>query len=344
MSVLDLSEEFKIGEALKTVVQSLQLTTLLPTILLVASVVLLFFPSPDELDNTVVGLLVFAVIILSFLLHALNMPLIRFWEGYILGDTWWAQRLRQGQQNSFDELHGTSQVCQDRVREIKIRLDELVLAAQSDDETEQKLEDWKQEWSNRQRRYRGRMEERFPPLGRPVLPTPLGNTIAAFEWYSFERYGMDPIQLWTRFVPFLSANKYAVFIRNEKMTLDFLINLLSVNVLIFLASTFKFGISGDGVAGLVTLVIVGVSPILYKSAVVAAANWGTTVKAAFDLYRHDLRTLLRLQLPVPSLKGEREMWKGVSVFFAHNDTRLFKGFDYDSPSSPQIDNQSESVA
>jgi hypothetical protein len=341
MSLADLSGEFELGEALKTVVQSLQLTTLLPATLLVASIVLFFFPSPDELKGTTVGLLVFAVITLSFLLHALNMPIIRLWEGYILGNTRLVQKLREGQLDHFDELSNTAKLYKSRVQEIGKELEELEerLVDDPDDEEVRELERWKNEWADRRRELLERLEDRFPPSRQYVLPTSMGNTIAAFERYPFERYRMDPIQLWTRFVPLLAARNYAVFVQNEKAILDFLINLLSVSVLIFAESLLKFGISGDPVALATAISIIGASFILYKAAVVAAANWGTTFKAAFDLYRHDLRSQLYLHLPRSSLEGERAMWQGVSDFFAFNNTRTFQGFDYASVPSSQQEKQ-----
>jgi len=335
MSVLDLSSEFKLGDALKTIVQSLQLTTLLPALLLVASIVLLFYPLADELDNTVMGLLVFAVITISFLLHTLNMPLIRFWEGYLWNDTWLIQQLRLGQMSRFVEQEGRVKLCEDCIDEIDELLEELFLGDSPNEKDERKLEGWKQGWKDHRRRFLERMEERFPPSRRQVLPTSLGNTIAAFERYPFERYRIDPIQLWTRFAPLLAANKYATFVQNEKAILDFLINTLSVSIFIFLASLVEFGISGNWIALIIAGCVVGASYILFKAAVVAAVNWGGTVKAAFDLYRHDLRKLLYLSMPESSLEGERNMWQGASDFLAFNNTQTFQGFDYDLALSRQ---------
>lgn len=341
MSVIDpYSSELTLGEALKTLVQSLQLTTLLPAILLVGLIVFFFFPSPNELDSLPIGLLVFAVITLSFLLHALNMPIIRFWEGYILGNTRLMQELRSRQLDVFDELHDAVGYYESLMDEIDGLLDELYRNEPVDEQTEQELENWKQGWEDHQRELLERLEDRFPPHKRQVLPTSLGNTIHAFERYSFERYGIDSIQLWTRFVPLLAENKYAAFIQNEKTILDFLVNMLSVGVVIAGISLFKFGISGDLVALGILIGVVGTIYVLFKAAVVASANWGTTVKAAFDLYRHDLRSSLCLRLPEPSLEGERTMWRGVSDFLAFNNTQTFQGFVYALPKSPQQDDQS----
>jgi len=341
MNILGLSSEFELGDALKTIVQSLQLTTLLPTILLVASIVLLFYPSLDELDITAIGLLIFAAVSISFLFHTLNMPLIRLWEGYIWNDAWLMQQLRISQLKLFDEMKGTIRLCKDREGEIDEILDDLALGASRYEEDERILEGWKRGWRDHRRQLFERLEERFPPSRRQVLPTSLGNAIAAFEWYPFERYRMDTIQLWTRFVPVLAAKKYAVYVQNEKAILDFLINMLSGSVVVFLASLVKFGISGNWIALVIAGGLIGIGYVLFKAAVVAAANWGGTVKAAFDLYRHDLRHLLCLHLPKSSLEGEREMWQGVSDFLAFNNVESFQGFEYDLVPSGQQEKQKE---
>lgn len=326
MSVL--SSGLKLDDALRTIVQSLQLTTLLPAILLVGSILLLLCPSPDELDNTSIGLAVFAVITASFLFQTLNMPLIRLWEGYICGDSWMMQQFRAGQLKRFKELVDTVKLCEDRMDAIDDVMDEMTLDSSLSEEDKHILAEWKRGWRDQRRRYLERLEERFPPSEGQVMPTSLGNAIAAFERYPYARYRIDPIQLWTRFVPILAANEYAVYVQNEKAILDFLINMLFVSVSVCLTSLVKFCVSGNWVIFVTAAGLIGATVILFKTAVVAAANWGGTVKAAFDLYRHDLRRCLCLNLPEFSLKGERKMWQGISDFLAFNNTETFHGFDY----------------
>jgi len=98
---------------------------------------------------------------------------------------------------------------------------------------------------------------------------------------------------------------------------------ISVSVFIFLACLVKFSKSGDKDTLIIAGCVIGASYILFKATVVAAVNQEGTVKAAFDLYRHDLRKLLYLCLPESSLEGERNMWQGVSDFLAFNNTQTF---------------------
>ena len=73
-----------------------------------------------------------------------------------------------------------------------------------------------------------RMEHDFPSKIDSILPTRVGNTIAAFEHYPQIRYKMDSIVLWSRLVPILYKEKYLDFVTQEKTVFDFLLNMFVV--------------------------------------------------------------------------------------------------------------------
>ena len=87
-------------DALKTLAQSLQLSTVLPSLMFVLIQILVVAPKfwtkvEWELTNVQVVILISAVtIVISYLLYAYNNPLIRLAEGYIGLKTPWMNALR----------------------------------------------------------------------------------------------------------------------------------------------------------------------------------------------------------------------------------------------------------
>ena len=69
--------------------------------------------------------------------------------------------------------------------------------------------------------------------------------------------------------------------------------------------------------------------IAYYAALAPAMNYAELIKAAFDLYRRAFLEALGLQMP-STLTEERQLWKRLCAFFAHEPTPD-EDFHFDPP-------------
>jgi hypothetical protein len=319
--------ETKIVDVLRSVASSLQLSMLIPAIFLVGGLVWLLIPSVIT-GNTVVAISL-PVITVSYLLNAFNMVIIRALEGYIMADSAPLRVLRAYQLQRFYRHHHRLYQYKQNIAGIEKLENEWQHKRRLSHSRQKHLEQWQRGWKDRISHEQERLGERYPPTPDRILPTGLGNAIAAFELYPERRYRIDMAELWPRFVPTLLEKRYAVFIESEKAILDFFLNLLLVSGIIWVASVIVFACTGRLEAGLLFALLPFSAYLLYKGSCVAATNWGTTVKSAFDLYRYELKKALNLQLSEGAeLSDEREMWRGISEFLAYGGLENFEGFDY----------------
>lgn len=321
--------ESKILDALKSLAVSLQLSMLIPSFLLVGGVLWLINPSIFTTDLFLV--IAFPVITVSYLFNAFNMVIFRFLEGYIRTDSTPLKLLREYQLSKFYRHHQRIYEYNEYKRKIAKLRNDLQHARLLTEDMKKQLDRWEMGWKDRIWHEKERLEERFPPTPDRILPTGFGNTIHAWELYSDRRYCIDVAQIWPRFAPILLEQKYATYIENEKAILDLFVNLLVVSGLLWPISVFLFAYSGRLDTGLLFGGLPIFAYVIYRGACVAASNWGTTLKAAIDLYRFDLGKLLKLKLPQEAtLTDERAMWQGISEFLAYGRLDNFKGFDYAS--------------
>jgi len=320
----------RITEVIRSLAVSLQFSMLIPAMLLVGGMLWLVSPNVLTTDTATAVIIGAASLIISYVLNAFNMPIIRLFEGYIMGETPLAYALRTFEMATFHRHHKRVREYTDKVNVITRKENTWVYSKVLTPSRQLALNRWKDGWQSRIDHECERLEERFPPFPEYVLPTSLGNAIAAFEHYPRHRYGIDMIRLWPRFVPTLLENKYASFIESEKAILDFLVNLLFCAILIWPVALYEFALTGRDQVGITLLAIPMAAFIVYKGACVAAVNWGYTVKSAFDLYRFDLRRALHLKINQDNttLSTERAMWQGVSEFLAFGSQDNFEGFDY----------------
>jgi hypothetical protein len=323
--------ETKIADVLRSLASSLQLSMLLPAASLVGGLVWLLLPSALKGNSGLSVAIGLAVITVSYLLHAFNMVIIRAFEGYIMADSALMQALRAFQLEGFYRHHHRIYECQQKINAVKALENEWQFRRELSAKRKQQLKEWRRGWRDRIGHQKERLEERYPPTPGRVLPTGLGNAIAAFELYPAQRYHIDMAHLWPRFVPTLLKKKYAAFIESEKAILDFFVNLLLVNTIIWVVAVIVFPFTGRLEAGVLFLLLPIIAYLLYKGSCVAATNWGYTVKSAFDLYRFELKKALNLRLPdEAALPEERAMWQGISEFLAYGRLENFEGFDYTS--------------
>jgi hypothetical protein len=337
------SFETKIADVIRSLASSLQLSMLLPATFLVWGLIWLLEPSGLNLSNGLLSLFIgLSVITVSYLLHALNMPIIRGFEGYMLPDSPPVRALRACQLYKFYRHHHLIYKYQQKINCIKALENKWQFHWELSPERDRQLERWRRGWLDLISHQRERLEERYPPTPDRVLATGLGNAIAAFELYPERRYHIDIAHLWPRFVPILVEKKYASFIEGEKAILDFLVNLLLVSGIIWIVAAGVFARTGRVSVGMLFFSLPLSAYLIYKGSCVAATNWGTTVKSAFDLYRFELKKILNLRIPEGAeLPEERTMWKGISEFLAYGRLDNFDGFDYASMYVKDRDSQEE---
>ncbi len=319
-----------IKDTIKDLAQSLRATTILPASLLVIANLYLVLPLVwKEFDSQLSSVKIIAVgltLMGSYVLYAFNFPLIRLLEGYKFKETDWHQRNLTKQRKEFSSL--VSRINELR-RQRKLFVNRLGFDPDQDDQrplSEEESIYWdssKAQLSELEYRF----DRHFPSSIHAVLPTRLGNTIAAFEDYPRTRYGMDTIALWPRLVPILKEEQFTDFVTQEKSVLDFLLNMLVVVLVLSIELTYLALFLGRfGFALGICLFASIVSWMLYQGSVIAARQWGTTVRVAFDLYRHNLWHRLGLR-PTERFQEEYILWQQVSRFLLYRHKGAwFEGF------------------
>lgn len=170
------------------------------------------------------------------------------------------------------------------------------------------------------------MRRRFPPSDR-VMPTALGNVLSAMEHRAGSAYGWDATVAWPRLYPLVSEQIKAI-IDDRRDTMDTAVRL---SCTAFVAATAALALlwRSDGWI-LLPLLLLAVSRIAYRGAVSAAIAYGEAVEATFDLHRFDLVAALRLPLPADHA-DERDQAKDVSAFWRQ---RRPVPFTYRHPDPP----------
>lgn len=259
------------------------------------------------------GLLILApIIILSYLLIALNSYLINFYSGY-----------------SF--LHNLPLISKLQLRKAK-KLWHKIKSARSEilklekrrrksPKEKELLEKLKNEYYSNASYY----NLNFPPVEAGIMPTQLGNILRASEAYAGTHYGLDAVAFW----PLLMAvipEKYQEKIDSARNELSFLLNLsfLSTVFLIVAGSASIFIRLNPLLANISTfpalaleyrfLLAMAISFILIlffnRVSLYSALSYGSVIRSAFDLYRLDLLEKFRIKLPKNSVE-EFYIWKNI---------------------------------
>jgi hypothetical protein len=291
-------------DILKEFVNSLQAATVFPATIAVLMNCYFVLPCFIELDMASASSLVVitaAILALSYTFYAFNSPLIRLFEGY---------RIKYGRCLSkvFSEPLKKKQT---KFKNLQNKIDELQEERLEPSVSFQKLRDIEVELS----RLEGEYEFDYPASLEKVLPTRLGNAIAAFEDYSGKRYGMDAIALWPRLVPLLREKGHSSAVAQEKAVFDFMLYacvvFAGVGLELFCVNLYF----GKAVKAVIVLTVFGfIAWVLYEGMIRAAKQWGQTVRTAFDLYRHHLYERLGL-CEVESFTDEYDQWISISQFF-----------------------------
>lgn len=309
-----------LGDFVKVLIEAFNFSSIFPATVLVILFQLYILPmlpngslktmivSWDAQTQTGMGIL--AVALISYLLGAANIQIIRWLEGYPWRNWPLLKRLTQGKTKYVSDT-------MDLVREYE---QALVALKQEHDATQ----DLKIKKQLRKLAGKVRQNERilirgmygyFPQNHERTLPTSLGNVIAASEEYPNRILGMDSVVLWPFLIPTLTEKNYAQHLVREKAAMDFLANLVVVmvvfGVLLCIVMIRYYEPTWELAAQLCLIALV--CWFLYRLAVQGAAGWGSMIRAAFVLFRSDLRSALGLRCPV-DYSDEFRLWRQTSDF------------------------------
>jgi hypothetical protein len=154
------------------------------------------------------------------------------------------------------------------------------------------------------------------------LPSALGNTLRAAEYYGKYRYDIPITFFWPRLF-YLAPEQFRRDIEEYRTSYEWL---LGVSFMTMLA-TVSVGLVelAAGSAWWLFLVTVGggslVSLAAYRAAVAAAEEFGAQLRAGVDLYRIEVLTALRWEAP-GTLDEEKAMWKEARLFHLRGKPRL----------------------
>ncbi|QUQ66607.1 hypothetical protein [Kutzneria sp. CA-103260] len=154
---------------------------------------------------------------------------------------------------------------------------------------------------------------RFPDSATTdqLLPTALGNALRAGEVSAGERYGLNTLASWSRLFPYLSDRFRAVHNASQ----DSVDTAANLTVSFFLATAMTVaGLCREPVYYWIPLLSLVLTCVCYTGAVAAAVQYGTYLRAAYDLHRFDM--LKALHYPLPRTPGEEHaMFERLSLFF-----------------------------
>lgn len=295
-----------IKDIIKTIVQSFQPATIIPSLIFVIINIFVVFPqlSPVYFHNlsndNLVSFASFSTVTLSYILFAFNSPMVRLLEGHI------------GRECSLINIFITLSELKKKDRYKKLR----------------SIKNYYPLCSKKLRALQ-ELDTHFPSNEQSILATKIGNTIAAFEHYPYTHYGIDAVAIWPRLYPILKKNDYIEFVAEQKGIFDFFLNMIFVTLICGVELSYLFCyLNKLFLAISIPILTYILFTVLYTGILNSAVLWGYSVRVAFDLYRSDLWEMMRLK-PAANFKEEIETWKNISKFFKlGKDEFDFNGFSY----------------
>jgi hypothetical protein len=222
-----------------------------------------------SLNTTTIILVGLGVALLSVMLHPLQLPLVRLWEGYwpawCRPLAWLARRRHRARRDRMARAAELPANVTDPTHE------ELAKAS-----TASTL-----------------LAKRYPA---EVRPTALGNVLAATEEHAGAAYGWDAVVAWPRLYPILGEQLRRV-LDDRRDTMDATIRLTAIAAATAVVSAALVYRSGPLAILGVAVVPLMVAWIAYHASVHSALAYGEAVEAAFDLHRLDLVRALHVPLP-----------------------------------------------
>ncbi len=260
-------------------------------------------------------LLLIASVLTGLILNALQVPLYRVLEGYLL----WPARLyarrsrhhRKRRSELADELT--------RTRRARRAAAERVQSAGTaprpiapDGEAPAVPDPRDEVLTATQQALLGERLARYPVQDDQVTPTRLGNAIRRLEEYGYDRYRLDSQVLWNELTA-MAPEQARRQVDTARTSVDFFIALLyghTVLVAMALCATSVDSADPPVLLGTASVLCV-LCPLWYRAAVAATDEWAAAVRALVNLGRHPLAQAMGLDLP-QDIAEEREMWRMVS--------------------------------
>jgi hypothetical protein len=243
----------------------------------------------------------------GLVLSALQTPLYRVLEGYLLWPAPIARRRRKHYVNSKRILQKRLDVIYYRMLENPTPEDKARLAELQAEPDVSKFAKRDRNLTTVQNALLGE-RARYPVDDNQVAPTRLGNAIRRFETYGSDRYRLDSQVLWYELTT-ATPKELRRQIDTARASVDFFVCLLYGQLLVAVTALASLG--ADRSHYLVLLVtaavLAGLTLIWYRLAWINTDDWALTVRALVNLGRKPLARSLGLRLP-RNLNREREMW------------------------------------
>ncbi|HJQ35556.1 MAG TPA: hypothetical protein VKB93_00310 [Thermoanaerobaculia bacterium] len=282
--------------------RAFMIAALLPAALFVLALQRFVFPQWQ------LAVLAAAAVAVAGLLHVLNAPIVRLYEGYPwmngpLGK-WSIARHRRRLQEAVDGRLAA------REARVALRAIDPALA---------------ERLQSVQNAMAARAFNDYPLPGS-VLPTRLGNVIRSFENYPRRQYGIWAVTLFPRFVARI-PREFAAVIDDAKTMLDVLLHLSFLSLVFSLIVCAACPFTAEAI----TCIAAGLalSAIFYAASIGRAGEWGQLVRASFDLYRWDVLRDLGFTSKPASMFEERALWNEISRQLAFGDTLAGADLRYD---------------
>ncbi|MFF0780696.1 hypothetical protein [Streptomyces sp. NPDC003720] len=261
-------------------------------------------------------LLLTCAVLLGLVLSALQNPLYRILEGYLL----WPPRLyvrcsRRHRERRNDLTDRLMEMRQARRAESEAALSPEAARNRQRQATPAIPGARRRPNHQRTATQQALLAERlarYPVDDDQITPTRLGNAIRRLEEYGHDRYRLDSQVLWnelTATAPEQARRQVDI----ARTSVDFFIALLYGHaVLIVVAISAISASSADVPTLLGTAVSLSAAvPLWYRAAVIATDEWAAAVRALINLGRQPLARAMGLTLP-QDIQEEREMWRMVS--------------------------------
>ncbi len=223
-----------------------------------------------------VGPILIASGVVAFLLQGASYAIVRLYEGYWPGRASWAVA---GVKETFRRLVKAKEVGKDE---------------------------------SSQDAARSRLYFEFPPHEGLLLPTRLGNVLRAAEEYSYRVYGVDAAIWWPRLSEVMT-DRFRASVQGAFIPMVALLNLTTAFLLVALLGGGVLVVMGDRWEVFVAVFVGGLvtANFCYRAAVAQAGAYGRWIRAAFDLYRHDLLEKIGLEVPA-ALGREYQLWRALN--------------------------------
>jgi hypothetical protein len=153
---------------------------------------------------------------------------------------------------------------------------------------------------------------RYPVQDRQFAPTALGNAIRRFETYAGDRYQLDSQLLWHHLIA-VAPDRVVLAVSSARANVDFFICLLYVTG----ADAFLgiiVAVSGHASLRTWVAIVLGIMiPIVcYRLAIVATDEWDAAVRAMVDHGRAAVAAAFGFSIPV-NFESERLMWRTINT-------------------------------